>query len=271
MTVGKARDAEDRQLDLFSTVLPYSVEATRAVGMPSPPEPSEIEDADLVAALPDATLAEAVALTAEAGRRRLAAAVPALERLCRRFTAFGLERIVPEQASALEALSAIGGPEAAASVARVIVARAVQGPALAIALSAAVHLGSRLPREVRPVLLCDADRRVRALACRLAGSSSEEVDILTALLDDLDGDVALAAASALGRVGRPVARTILLRHLRAAPSPEVIDAVAGVADADCIVVLARIAREHPDLAAAARDALEQLDDPLAARVLASLS
>ena len=54
-----------------------------------------------------------MALAAEAGRRRLAAAVPSLETLCRRFSGFGIDRMVPEQAAALQALAAIGGREAA--------------------------------------------------------------------------------------------------------------------------------------------------------------
>jgi hypothetical protein len=44
-----------------------------------------------------------VALAHEAGRRKLTAAVPALEALCRRFSGFGIRRLLPEQAAALSA------------------------------------------------------------------------------------------------------------------------------------------------------------------------
>jgi hypothetical protein len=85
-------------------------------------------------------------LAAEAGRRRLAAAVPSLETLCRRFSGFGIDRMVPEQAAALEALSAIGGREAARAVSRLIVRAVVQGPTLNLAVSTAARIGSALRR-----------------------------------------------------------------------------------------------------------------------------
>jgi hypothetical protein len=55
-----------------------------------------LNDQALIAALPDADLAGTRALTAEAGRRRLAASVPALEALCGRLTGFGSIRVVPD-------------------------------------------------------------------------------------------------------------------------------------------------------------------------------
>ena len=73
--------------------------------------PENLSDAALIAALPDALLANACALAAEAGRRRLGDAVTALVALCNRFVGFGVDCSVPEQVAALEALGAIGGPE----------------------------------------------------------------------------------------------------------------------------------------------------------------
>ena len=75
---------QEQQLDLFS-----------ATGIPPERQPrpdsgseelvaADLDDAALVAAIPWASLAEAPALAAEAGRRRLVAAVPALDQLCRR-------------------------------------------------------------------------------------------------------------------------------------------------------------------------------------------
>jgi hypothetical protein len=101
----------DRQPDLFSfhalrrERLPPEVARCRAIA------PAMLGDRELIAATPTARLADAPALAAEAGRRRLAPAVAALERLCDRFTAFGADRPVPEQIAALEALATIGGSE----------------------------------------------------------------------------------------------------------------------------------------------------------------
>jgi hypothetical protein len=62
-----------------------------------------LTDEALIAALPDADLGGTRALTAEAGRRRLAASVPALEALCGRLIGFGSIRVVPEQVAARRA------------------------------------------------------------------------------------------------------------------------------------------------------------------------
>ena len=105
----------EQQLDLFSSAdiqadrpLPLSVELC--------PAATVLDDQALIAAIPDSNLADSIALAAEAGRRRLAPAVPSLETLCRRFSGFGIDRMVPEQAAALQALAAIGGREAAQAV-----------------------------------------------------------------------------------------------------------------------------------------------------------
>ena len=82
---------------------------------------------------------------------------------------------------------------------------------------------------------------------------------------DVDPDVRLAAACALGR---SVARPELVRLLRETPSLEVIDAVTTLADEDCVVLLGRIARTLPDLQEAALDALQAIDHPRATQILA---
>jgi hypothetical protein len=53
--------------------------------------------------------------------------------LCRRFSGFGIDRMVPEQAAALQALAVISGREAAQAVSQLIVRGVVQGPALNLA------------------------------------------------------------------------------------------------------------------------------------------
>src|SRR5258706_10716171 len=102
----------DQQLDLFSSSgiqaerpLPQSVELR--------PTATALDDHALIAAIPESNLADCIALATEAGRRRLAAAIPSLETLCRRFSGFGIDRMVPEQAAALQALALISGREAA--------------------------------------------------------------------------------------------------------------------------------------------------------------
>lgn len=179
--------------------------------------------------------------------------------------------MIPEQAAALGALAMIGGPDAAAAVAQVVSKRAVEGPAVGLALSAAARLGSELPRELVLSLLRHIDRSVRAEACRCVRPWPEVIPVLVNLLKDLDADVATAAACALGRLRRPEGKRMLADLLRTAPSAEIIEAVAAIADHDCVVLLARIARQKPDLAGAARTALEQVDHPLATKLLASLA
>ena len=254
-----------QQLDLFS---PPVAEADRKPAPLPPRRPAAtLDDSQLLAAIPAAGLADGPALVLEAGRRRLGSAIPLLERLCRRFSGFGVDRAVPEQAAALEALAMIGGVDAAGVVARLIARRVVLGPTLAVAVAAAARLGASLPADVVAALLKDARPAVRADACRCARSAPAVIAILVDLLDDLDAEVRAAAACALGRLGRPEARAALAGMLRIAPTAAVIDAVTGVADEDCIIRLARIARTMPHLAACALEALEALDDPLARKLI----
>ena len=64
--------------------------------------PAALANDALIAAIPDASLADCDGLAAEAGRRRLVQAIPALEALCRRFKGFGTEHAIPEQSAALD-------------------------------------------------------------------------------------------------------------------------------------------------------------------------
>ncbi len=260
-----------RQLDLFSEGASSAEHRPpRAITRQEALVPASFDDAALIEAIPDAGIANATELAAEAGRRRLAAAVPALERLCRRFVGFGADRIIPEQAAAVEALAMIGGTAARQAVVRIIVSRVVQGPGLVSAIAAAVHLGADLPTDIALELLRHPDPRVRAGACGCIGTSSAVIPILVDLMGDLDPDIRHAAACALGRLGWPEARAALTRLLREQPSAEVIDAVTPIADEECIILLGRIARTAPDLADAAREALETIDHPRAAQILARL-
>jgi HEAT repeat protein len=252
-----------QQLDLFS------MDRIRVEARPSSTEPSinpnALADEGLIGALPDAGLADGPPLAAEAAVRRLAGAVPALEKLCRRLTGFGADRLVPEQAAALEALAKIGGEAARQAVARLVLNQVVQGPTLVSALGVAAQLGSSIPPLRLAPLLRDADPAIRAAACRCVRSAGSHLALLTELLDDLNGEVAIAAAIALGRLGRIEARPVLMSQLCRQPSAEVIEALVPIADQDVIVALGRIARAIPDLAQPVLDALDQIGDCRAAR------
>ncbi len=245
-----------------------AVESKPERGQPPHLAPSDLDDAALIAAIPGASFADSGALAAEAGRRRMVVAVPALEALSRRFRGFGLDSAVPEQIAALAALAAIGGRDAAAAAARIIVDDVVQGPGLASAVRAAAELGARLPANITAVLLRHREPAVRADACRCARPEPLVIRLLIDLLDDLNDAVASAAACALGHMGRAEARPLLLRLLRQNPTTAVVAATVGIADADSIVQLGRIARTRPDLAEAALEALREIDDPRAAAILA---
>ena len=259
----------EQQLDLFSDRA-TGVEHTVLSSAARPVAAAELDDRALIAAIPASRLADGAALAAEAGRRRLVAAVPALEALCRRFVGYGVDRVVPEQAAALRALDIIGGGEAARAVARMIARQVVQGPVLSVALGIAARLRSTLPFDVLPALLRHADPAIRANACRCVCSSPGLVPLLVGLLDDLDRTVARAAACALGQMGRLEARPILAGLLRHEPSADAIESVSSVADDECMVLLGRIARRTPSLAAAALEALEGIDHSRAGAIAASI-
>jgi len=127
-------------------------------------------------------------------------AVPALEALCGRFSGFGADRIVPEQAAAIDALAWIAGADAAQALARLIARSVVQGPCLQRAVTAAACLGAKLPAATVLKLLRHSDPQIRADACRFAQASPEMVVQLRDLLDDLQRPVRMAAACALGLV-----------------------------------------------------------------------
>jgi hypothetical protein len=71
-------------------------------------------------------------------------------------------------------------------------------------------------------------------------------------------------------MGRNEVRPLLARYLREEPSTQIIDAVAPVANEECIVLLGRIARTMPGLSAAALDALDAIDHPRALRIAAEI-
>jgi HEAT repeats len=244
------------QLDLFAPAS-WAAEPRGPRNAPAP-DAGRYSDEALIDALASAGLTSAPVLAAETARRRLEAAIPALERLCRRFAGYGGVAIVPEQKAAIEALAAIGGGSARAAVARLIDARVIRGATLALALGKAALLGAALRPAVLAALVCDADPAIRAAACRCVSSPAPElIPALIELLDDLHASVADAAACALGRIGRKEGLPRVKSLLRAAPSDETVEAAAAAADDEMRVMLRRIALTMPALADAVTTALAE--------------
>jgi HEAT repeat protein len=257
------------QLDLFSDSGAWVAQPHPRTGDPSLAA-ADMDDNALVAAIPESSLADSTNMAAEAGRRRLVAAVPALGALCRRFTGFGVERSVPEQVAALEGLAKIGGRDAADAVAQIVERGTVQGPTLRIAVNVAAQLHSALSATALLSLLQNPDPLIRADTCRCARPLPDIADRLVILLNDVDQTVARSAACALGHMGRIEARPMIKNLLRSTPSVEAIDAAASIADDECVVLLGRIARAGMGLAGAALNALESIDDPRAAKIVAAV-
>lgn len=255
------------QLELFTDRAPTQ---GSSAAPPVPRSAGSLSDAALIAALPDSVLADACALAAEAARRRLGDAVTALVALCNRFVGYGVDCKVPEQAAALEALACIGGPDASRSVGHLIAKGIVQGPTLAVAATAASELGVIFPPDVALMLLRHSNPAVRASACGCVRAGRDIVATLIELLGDLDSEVSNAAACALGRMGRAEARDHLKRLLKDRPSPRVLEAVAGVADEEVVIFLARIGRVRPELAASILSALDEIDHPRAGAAASGL-
>lgn len=259
----------DGQLDLFSDA--RISERPSAPPRTGPrPAAAELKDDALIAALPDSSLTDSALLAAEAAKRRLDAAVPALATLCRRFAGFDTDHVVPEQVAALGALASIGGPGAALAVAQIIEREMIRGPALRAAVSAAARLRVKLSTERLRALLQHADPQVRAAACQTARAQPEIILLMVTLLNDPDGTVAKAAACALGQIGRIEARPALKALLRRQPSADLVDAIASVADEECVVLLGRIARTVPALSDAALNALDDIDHPRASVVATAI-
>ncbi|MDE1148358.1 MAG: hypothetical protein PW843_17365 [Azospirillaceae bacterium] len=240
---------------------------------PREPAPADLDDAGLLARLPDAPLRAACALMAEAGQRRLAAAVPLLGARLRRLAGYGLAGREP--VAVLDALAAIGGPQANALVLSVLADKALSGPVLTAALAAAVRLEVALDRKVLLRLLGSSDAAARAAACGCVRQAEFPViDTLEKLRADPDRAVAAGAVIALGRLGRPTVRGDLAQLVTAAPTRETVAALASVmdhvgVDGDGLVALRRAAR-HAGLRDLVLEALDGFDDAQATAMAAKL-
>jgi hypothetical protein len=213
----------------------------------TPVAPEGLSDEDLISAIPNATLVDVSAITAEAGKRRLSAAIPALISLCERLVGHGARAAAPEQIVALHALGAIGGQQGAHAAASLIARKIVQGPTLVTALTVAARLGVVLPSNAACRLLRDPNSSVRAAACGCVRAGHDVMAALISLLGDPDPEVAIASACALGRMGRNEALRPLKGYLTERPSSRIVEALARVADEEAIALLARVGRARRDL------------------------
>ena len=259
-----------QQLDLFSTSLSLPESCSSHAVSRSGKPPSSLDDTELIVQVAKADVVEAPVVAMEAGRRRLSGAISALEALCLRFAGFGLNRRIPEQEAALDALAMIGGQHARQSVTKMILKGVVQGPSLRTAVAAAAHLKIVLPRDTISKLLQHHDGHVRANACGCVPADPKVLPCLMACLQDHESKVRHAAACALGRLGRNEALAPLTHLLQQAPSADIIDAVTLVANEDCVILLGRIARTCSDLRQAAIEALDAIEHPTAALLVARL-
>ena len=225
--------------------------------------PERLSDGDLISAISNVTLADALAITAEAGKRRLSAAVPALVSLCKRFVGYGAASVVTEQVAALNALGAIGGQEASRAVSDLIAKNIVQGPTLVTALTVASQLGVALPGDIALRLLRNPDTSLRSAACGCVRAGHEIIAELVSMMGDPNAEVAIASACALGRMGRTEALGHLKRHLVERPSLRLVEALGRVADDEAIVLLGRAGRARRELTESVISALEEIESPRA--------
>jgi hypothetical protein len=267
----KREESIATQLDLFGAAGTAPARMPEPVATPKIVDPASLNDAEILTAIPDAGIPLVFSLLHEAGRRRLQEAIPVLAELCRRFAGFGTEREVPEQTAALLALASIGGQDARSVVSGLLNRRVVQGPTLKVAVRVAVTLQCRLSAETVLALLRHADPELRAIACGLALPQAAIYATLIELLTDLDANVRISSACALGRFGRGEAMGVLKNILQRAPTQGVIEAIVPIADQECIVLLGRLARTQTALKAATLDALALIDDPLAVKLADALS
>ena len=84
----------ETQLDLFGAGGIASGRASKTGAAPTTVNFTALSDNEILTGIPDAGIPLVFSLIDEAGRRKLQDAVPVLDRLCRLFTGFGIEREV---------------------------------------------------------------------------------------------------------------------------------------------------------------------------------
>ena len=253
-----------RQFDLFGD-RPAAAPDVRPA---SPPlRPDTLSDDEILDRLPAAGLRDALLLCSLVVERNLGErAVPALDRLWRRFKGFGRERRLPEQEAVVETLARIGTKRAKDLLARIVTAADLPPPLLPVALRAALAAGLRLPRGFTGPLLRHVDSDVRECAAGLGQFGRPDIAALEGLIGDTHPPARRAAAVVLGRLGRASAKAVLLEELHRNPASEIVTALSGIADDDIAVHLGRCAGAHPALAQTIAANLEEMETDLSLKI-----
>ena len=196
------RVAANRQLDLFDD--PATAESGRSpvpINRRARISASRLTDGELIAMLPEANLLNAEALCAEVVSRSLLEAVPALERLWRRFIGFGIRVPFAEQRAVLGTLGRMDGEAARAALKVIVLSKSLPASLLPFALRAATRAGLALPTAVVAPLLSHPDVAVREPAFALAANAGVGGDWRRDGLTDPSASVRRLAAIAMGTLG----------------------------------------------------------------------
>ena len=265
----KQQTLAEVQLDLFE-----SPERPKLQEYPHTGEPLEVgnlPDGELPVMLAEANLSNVESLCTEVVNRSLDTAVPALVRLWRRFTGYGMKTPLLEQVSVLKTLAQLESLPAQTALRQIVLSVEVQGSLLGLALAAAVDAGLNLPAEFIAPFLQHENPDVRVSAFQLADGAGITGQVLRDGLADPFASVRRAAAITLGLCSDAAAKEILLRELRGNPSSRVIEAIAEIADDDVIVHLGRCAMSHPAYAAGIIEILREMENPKAHRLADHIS
>ena len=244
------------------------------VELPSVPDtplvPADLIDEALIAMLPQASMLAAEELCSEVASRGLAEAVPALERLWRRFAGFGIGTPLVEQRSVLNALAHLDCAASRTALRGIVLSKGLPASLLPAALEAAAEAALSLPARFIGPLLEHEDAEVRAAAFALAPRAGVPVELLRDGLGDPSPAVRRLAAIAMGARSDAAAGECLVEELERNPNAEVIEALARIGDDDAIVHLARCAERHPAVAKSVLDALRDMEGEKAERTVRRL-
>ena len=232
----------DLQFDLFAKRDNAETGAAGAASCFHLPCPDSLEDEEVLDRLPDAGLSDVQPLCHLVAERRLGdRALPALERLWRRFAGFGHERLLLEQKTVLETLAKLDTGKARDLLASIVTGRDFPRPLQLTALRA-------------------------ARAALLSEFSGPETAALKDCLSDPEQAVRKAAAIVMGKLGYVGAKAILLNELCRCPSDAIIDALSGIVDEEVAVHLGRCANAHPELAERIMLELEDMEIPISRKI-----
>ena len=239
-----------------------------------------LADGELIAMLPQADRSSVEALCSQVVSRSLEAAVPALERLWRRFAGFGVRVPFPEQRAVLNTLARVDGAAARAALKGIVLSKGLPASLLpaalreaaeaGLALREAAEAGLALPASFVAPLLDHEDVAVREPAFALALKAGIGGDRLRDELIDPSACVRRLAAVALGNRRDAGAMEWLIGELARNPSAEVIEALAAIGDDDAIVRLGRCAVRHPALAGTVVAILRDMESAKAERLVRRL-